>query len=285
MAAFGFAPWSSRNRASAPWPLCVATTRALAPSGPVSLTSAPAASRRRADSRSPTLAANSNGVNPPTSVSSASLPRLLLRSPYRRSACRRRLITSRLTRDRALGSAPWSSSRRTTAGWRCAVAHISAVWLSETSRAFTSTPRFRSASTASTLPVRAQAISAVSPNARVALASAARRQQAIHHRPVRVRTGQPERRDLVVVRRVDVGAGLDEQLSRLLVVPVDGPVQRRRTVPLGRTHVGSIRQEGTHGLPSLRLDGLHEAQVVACGLKTPAADGHEAGGGRQPARP
>ena len=113
----------------------------------------------------------------------------------------------------------------------------------------------------------------------------ARRQQPLHHRPARVRAGQPKGRDLVVVGGVDAGAGADEQFRRLLLVPVDGPVQRRRTVSLGRIRVGSVRQQRTHGSPFLRLDGLHEAQVVARGLKTPATQGHEAGDERQPACP
>ena len=47
---------------------------------------------------------------------------------------------------------------------------------------------------------------------------------------VAVGAGDDERRDAVAVRRLDVGFRGQEQLDRLHVVALDGPVQRRGAV-------------------------------------------------------
>ena len=75
-------------------------------------------------------------------------------------------------RERARTSAPAAISARTTAGWRCDTAHISAVCPALVSRAFTSAPWASSAVAAPALPVRAAVIRAVSPPRSAAFGSA-----------------------------------------------------------------------------------------------------------------
>src|SRR5687768_5383116 len=73
---------------------------------------------------------------------------------------------------RALRSAPLDARNLTISGWRCAEAHINAVCWPKVSRALTSAPASMSSRAASTRPLRAAAISGVSPSGFLKLASA-----------------------------------------------------------------------------------------------------------------
>ena len=141
-----------------------ASTSALLPSAPVSLTPAPALSRRRAEATSPWRAAKSRGVNPPAPKWVAPAGLVVLRSPVPRN-CRLAIV-------RAPVAAPCFSSTRTTSGSRWAAAHIRAVCPFSGSVASISAPCSISASTAAGSPVAVQRMSTVSPTASPRFASA-----------------------------------------------------------------------------------------------------------------
>jgi hypothetical protein len=64
-----------------------------------------------------------------------------------------------------------------------------------------------------------------------------------------------------VVRRVHVGARLDQQLRHLGVVGADGPVKRRRSVALCRVDVGALADEGAHRFAVAGPDRVDEADA------------------------
>ena len=76
------------------------------------------------------------------------------------------------TTPRALTSAPFDARNFTISAWLCAAAHISADCPPKVSLALTSAPASTSSFAASTLPLRAAAISGVSPSGFVKLGSA-----------------------------------------------------------------------------------------------------------------
>ena len=146
----------------------------------------------------------------------------------------------------ACGSAPASISSRTTGAWDPATAHISAVLRVSVVVAFTSAPCRRSVSTTSRCPVRAAVISGVSPLVRRApvLAPAA---SSFSTMAVLASLRRPlERRHAVVVGRVHVGPGAEQQIDHLQVVPMCGPEQRGGPVRAARVDTGALGNQRAH---------------------------------------
>ena len=136
------------------------------------------------------------------------------------------------TSERAKTSAPCASSTSTTAGWCCATAHMSAVW-PRAPRASASAPCVNSNSTTSGAPERAATISGVSPARSAAFGFAPASISVLTSAAAAVLAGGPERCHPEIVRRVHVGAGVQQQPNSLDVVPVARPVQGGGAVPLG----------------------------------------------------
>ena len=74
-----------------------------------------------------------------------------------------------------------------------------------------------------------------------------RGQQRRHEGRVLVAAGQPERCHAEVVRHLHIGAGRNQQIGRVHVVPIGRPMQRGRAVGLRGVHSGPLFQQ--------RLDG------------------------------
>ncbi len=127
--------------------------------GSAALISAPAFSRTRAQSTHPCRAANRSGVNPPSGIHFSRGSLVTCRSQFH--------VTCR-----AFTSAPCAINSCAISGCDSATAHISAVCCRHCSLELTSAPCASSTLAASTLPVRATVISAVSPSLLAALASA-----------------------------------------------------------------------------------------------------------------
>ena len=68
-------------------------------------------------------------------------------------------------------------------------------------------------------------------------------QQVVDHRHVAVEAGHRERRDALAVRGVHLGAGADQEIQRLEVLPKYCPMQRRRAINLGLIDVGFLLQQ------------------------------------------
>ena len=126
----------------------------------------------------------------------------------------------------ALTSAPRATSSLTMSGWFSVTAHINAVCARTVSFAFTLAPRSSSSVTASTLPVRAAVISAVSPPGVAVFGIGAGVEQPAQHGGVAVERGESDRRDAVSRRGLHVGAALDQRVDGLDVVLPDCLVQR-----------------------------------------------------------
>ena len=170
-------------------------------------------------------------------------------------------MTNRRTRDRLCTSAPLSSSTCTTAGCRWATAHISAVWSSSDSVAFTSAPWSNSAATASALPVLGTAHQDGLTSSNGGLRISTRSQQEAHHRRVAIGAGERQRHNAVRVGDPGVRARLQQQARRLDIVEISCPVQRRRAVRLRRTHGDGGIQQPAYRRVVLQLDGVDEALV------------------------
>ena len=127
--------------------------------GILEIRSAPAAIRCRAHSTQPSRAAYSSGVKPPLFMSFGRGSVMTFRSHWR-------------TTPRAFRSAPFEARNFTISAWLCAAAHISAVCPPKLSLALMSAPASSSRFAASTLPLRATAISGVSPSGFLVLGSA-----------------------------------------------------------------------------------------------------------------
>src|SRR6266851_3779641 len=65
----------------------------------------------------------------------------------------------------------------------------------------------------------------------------------------------------MIVRRVHVCAGANQQVRGLDIVPMGRPMQRRHTIALRGIHVSALLQEGTHGPCVLSLDCFYEPDV------------------------
>ena len=165
--------------------------------------------------------------------------------------------------DRALTSAPASTSTRTTPAWFSAAAHISAVCPFHPSAALTLAPCASSCFTVSRLPVRAAAISAVSPSGSATLASAPAFNSFSTHGRVAVRAGEVEGRHAVAVRGPRVRAGGKQQVDRLEVAAIHGPVERGSAVGLRLVDVGLLLQQRADGRGVARLDAVDEREVGA----------------------
>ena len=74
-------------------------------------------------------------------------------------------------------------------------------------------------------------------------------QQPPHHGGAAVLGRRPQRRDAEIVGRVHVGPGADQQIRELDLVPVGGPVQRRRAVTLPGGDVGAAIDQRAHHAP------------------------------------
>ena len=160
----------------------------------------------------------------------------------------------------------------TTAAWFSAAAHISAVCPRHASCVFTLAPKVSSIFTASTLPVRAAVISAVSPSPKAALGSAPafRRASTIATLPTVARLVQ--RRDAVAVGRLGVGAGAEQELRRLEIVPVGGPVEGGHPFGVGPVHIETLFQQRPHvGLVAVP-DRVGDPRVAAGGGESAGGD-------------
>ena len=139
-----------------------------------------------------------------------------------------------------------------------AAAHISAVWSASPSVRWTSAPCANSVAAAAVTPVRAAVISGVSPlsNAASGEAPAASRRSSISALPFSAasQTGVAPK----TLTRVDVGTGGDQQISRVDVVPVRGPVQRGGAVRLGLADERRVGHEVPDGREIPRLDGVDQ---------------------------
>jgi hypothetical protein len=69
--------------------------------------------------------------------------------------------------------------------------------------------------------------------------------------------------DAGIIRRIDVGAGLNEELRCFKVVPVGSPVLGCRPVALGRVHAGALHNECTDRCGVLILDGINHPEIAA----------------------
>ena len=94
-----------------------------------------------------------------------------------------------------------------------------------------------------------------------------RLEQRLHHRHAAVFARQRDRRHAEIVRRIYLGAGADQALGRRDVVPVGGPVQRRRAVRLRGVDVGALLEERFHRARITAFDGVHQPQVRGAGLR------------------
>ena len=83
-------------------------------------------------------------------------------------------------------------------------------------------------------------------------------QQALHDRGVAVDGGEIERRDVVAGGGLGVGAGAEQQLDELQVVPLRGPVESGEAVRLGGVDVDLLFEEGADRLDVLLLDGVDQ---------------------------
>ena len=117
------------------------------------------------------------------------------------------------------------------------------------------------------------------------------RQQPLDDLGVAARARHPQGRGAEFVRRVDVGAGVDQPVHRAQGVPVRRPVQRRRAVTLRRVDVRALVQQGADPGPVAVLRRVGEPAVgTALGRAgrpraaqhrhgrqpdTPLPDGHE----------
>ena len=123
-----------------------------------------------------------------------------------------------------------------------------------------SAPASSSAAIAPGVPVRAAAISTVSPDSSAAFGSAPASSSAATNGGVAVGRRQPDRRRAVVVGRAGVGPGREQALHRLQVVVVGGPVERRRAVGLPRTDIRALRQQFRDGSTVTAADGLDQVR-------------------------
>ena len=208
------------------------------PSDPAVFTSAPAAIRISAASRSPLRVTNSNGVNP--------------------------------IFDRASTSAPAAISSRMMSQWRSAVAHISAVCPVVGMAAVTLTSRASSVLTISTPGPGGhhQGRHAVRLGG---MGVGTRGQELRNHRGTRVFARERQRGHPLVLGDVDVGAGRQQQIRGVQVVPMRGPQQCGRTIGAHRVHIDTLTQERAHRRPVLGLDGGDEPQI---GLRRARTAGH-----------
>jgi len=60
---------------------------------------------------------------------------------------------------------------------------------------------------------------------------------------IAIDTGQPQRRRAITVRGFGISPCTQQQVDGLFIRPVDRPVKRRRTVGLGRIHIGVLLNE------------------------------------------
>ena len=213
----------------------MAKTSAVVPSGSWTLRSAPASASARAVSIAPCRAANISGVQPPRGNGVFGPP---LRGKLSLG------VSS--TVDRALMSAPASTSARVTSTWL-----------------FGRGPHHRRLAEEALLGVDVGAVA--SSSARPDVAGAARGHQHGlafgHHRigvgarasssafrsaPIAVDGGERQRRHAVAVGRLDVGTGRISSLTVFDVVGAYRPVQRRRAVGLGDVDVGLLPNQRPH---------------------------------------
>ena len=192
-ATLGSAPFSSSSAATSLWPLTIAITSALVPSGSGHVQIGAALGQR-----------------------AHALQRTLPRGEHQRASCRRGIHVDTIVLPLNVGS--FRTQRRARVdlratldraaridrrAWFWAAAHINAVSsLPFLRRVDLGAVRRAAPSRPSALPVRAAVISTVSPSGDAALASAPACEQQLDHRGVAVGGGQRERRDAVAVRGV-----------------------------------------------------------------------------------
>ena len=219
------------------------------PSGSAAFRSAPASTRIRAHSTQPSRLAYSSGVIAPSGSHFSRGSAVVCRSHFSMF-------------ERALTSAPRPISSRTTAGCRCAAAHIRAVWPCQLSRGVN-----RRAAIEQQLHRLDPAGPRRGHQRRLALGSGGvdidpGLQQPLDHRGVAVDAGQGNRRHAVAVHRLHVGAGPDQHLGELEIVFAHRPVKRRGAVGLGRVDVDALAKQRGH---RRRVPGLHRVDDAAIG--------------------
>ena len=123
-----------------------------------------------------------------------------------------------------VGAARRAAARRLR-GAPSRTASISAVCSNSRSRASTAAPRSSSNATASTTPVRAAVINAVSPIGATAFDVGARIEQRRDDGRAAVLGREIERRHAIAIGGVRVGAGLEQQPNGVEAVGARGPVQ------------------------------------------------------------
>ena len=125
--------------------------------------------------------------------------------------------------------------------------------------------RSSSSVTASTLPLCAAVISAVSRPGLAAFGSAPPRSNASMHRGTAVDAGEVQRRHSVARRGADLRAGANEQLCRVDVARAGGPVQRRRAVRLSGVHVRALRHQRSDARPVRPHGRIRDASIPCTG--------------------
>ena len=98
-----------------------------------------------------------------------------------------------------------------------------------------------------------------------------RGQELRNHRGTRVFARERQRGHPLVLGDVDVGAGRQQQIRGVQVVPMRGPQQCGRTIGAHRVHIDTLTQERAHRRPVLGLDGGDEPQI---GLRRARTAGH-----------
>ncbi len=145
--------------------------------------------------------------------------------------------------ERAFTLAPPSSSAETTDASPAPAAHMSAVWCRSRSTASGSAPAASSARTAAGLPVREQDMSAVSPVGRAARTSAPAASNACTIGALPLSHASASGETPSSFTALTRAPAADEAGGQLEIVPVGGPVERRRAVRLRDVDVHPLRQQ------------------------------------------
>ena len=75
-----------------------------------------------------------------------------------------------------------------------------------------------------------------------------------------------------MIGRSHMGAGCEKRFRRCQIVVMNGPVQRRHAIGLGRVHLGMLFEQSANGSAIRFFDGISEAAVRRKRLK---ADGRK----------
>ena len=110
-------------------------------------------------------------------------------------------------------------------------------------------------------PTRAAVISGVTPLVAARFGSGSRVEKQGDQGVARVEAGERERRRAVVVDRIDVGPGAEQQRGHCPEIAMRRPVERGRAVALGRVDVRAAGHEALDAGTILGLDRVDESRL------------------------